>query len=121
MKAALVADGFSVEEGYPGGTQDILGWPRKGAGEAVLQRALRRFGFRGDVARRTLTHDELDAVACAWTGQLHLSADSLVIGDAAEGTMILPRPAPGWTSPRRSRAAGRFRNGEKRPVRPRGG
>lgn len=100
LRSALAAEGFRVFEGYPGGVQDLLGWPRKSAGVDRLQRALRRFGFRGDVARRSLTHDELDAVGCAWTGQLFLAGRAMEIGDPAEGTMLLPRPAR-----RRTRAA----------------
>ena len=94
LRAELVARGQRVYEGYPGGTQDLLGWPRKSAGTASLQGAMRRFGFRGDVARRGLTHDELDAVAIAWTGALFLGGRAMEIGDPAEGTMLLPRVAP---------------------------
>jgi uncharacterized protein len=93
LAAELVARGHRVHEGYPGGTQDLLGWPRKSAGTPRLQRAMRRFGFRGDVARRPLTHDELDAVAIAWTGALFLGGRAMEIGDPAEGTMLLPRVA----------------------------
>jgi hypothetical protein len=84
--------GLSVIEGYPGGTQDGLGLPRKGDGERHLQRALLRFGFSGDVARRQLTHDELDAIACAYTGREHLAGRSLVLGAPNEAELVLPRP-----------------------------
>jgi uncharacterized protein len=86
------ADGFTVIEAYPGGAQDVLGIPRKGAGVETLRRALVRFGFRGDVERRAITHDELDAVVCAYTGREHLAGRSLVLGDPAEGELVLPRP-----------------------------
>ncbi len=81
-----------VIEAYPGGAQDLLGLPRKGAGVERLRRALVRFGFRGDVERPGTTHDELDAVLCAYTGREHLARRTLVLGDAAEGQLVLPRP-----------------------------
>ncbi len=92
LRATLGAQGFRVFEGYPGGTQDILGWPRKSRGVERLQRALQRFGFRGDVARRALTHDELDAVCVAWTGRLLHTGRAREVGDPSEGTMLLPLP-----------------------------
>ncbi len=97
--------GLPVIEAYPGGAQDRLGWPRKGAGEERLRRALLRFGFTGDVERRGLTHDELDAIACAYTGREHLAGRSLVLGTADEAKLVLPEPR----GPRRSRRATRRR------------
>jgi uncharacterized protein len=88
--------GFRVIEAYPGGAQDVLGLPRKGEGEERLRRAMRRFGFTGDGLRPGVTHDELDAIACAYTGREHLAGRALVLGDAAEAELVLPRPrAPG--------------------------
>jgi len=92
LAGQLSLHGLSVIEGYPGGAQDVLGLPRKGEGERRLQRALVRFGFRGDVARRPLTHDELDAIACAYTGREHLAGRSLVLGTPNEAELVLPRP-----------------------------
>ena len=102
--------GFLVIEAYPGGAQDVLGLPRKGAGEERLRRALVRFGFRGDVAERTLTHDELDAIACAYTGLEHLAGRSQVLGTPEEAELILPR-APRELRP----AAGARRAGPDGP------
>jgi len=121
IKHALEARGLTVLEGYPGGTQDIAGWPRKSKGADRLQRALTRFGFTGDVADRTLTHDELDAICCAWAGDLLLRGEAILIGDPSEGTMVLPGPSvlrPRPPRPRGSRggrADGRPRRG-KGPV-----
>ncbi len=92
LARALRAQGWEVIEAYPGGAQDVLGLPRKGDGERALQAALVRFGFRGDVADRPLTHDELDAVACAYTGREHFAGRSLVLGDPDEAELVLPRP-----------------------------
>jgi uncharacterized protein len=88
----LRALGLPVIEAYPGGAQDLLGWPRKGSGEGRLRRALLRFGFTGDVAERALTHDELDAIACAYTGREHVAGRSLVLGTPEEAELVLPRP-----------------------------
>ena len=88
----LRRDGLRVIEAYPGGAQDVLGLPRKGDGERRLRRALVRFGFTGDVVDRELTHDELDAIACAYTGREHLAGRSLVLGSAEEAELVLPLP-----------------------------
>lgn len=85
--------GVEVVEGYPGAAQDLLGIPRKGVGVAALRRGLRRLGLKGDLVRRTLTHDELDAATIAWVGRRYLAGQALVIGDPGEGLMVLPRPA----------------------------
>lgn len=85
--------GYRVEEGYPGGAQDLLGIPRKHAGTERLQRALKRFGLGGDLRRRPLSHDELDAVTLAWVGRLLLEGGAQLIGDPSEGTMVLPNRA----------------------------
>ena len=87
----LRATGVRVEESYPGAAQDIVGLPRKGAGVERLRRALRARGFYGTIEHRTTSHDELDAVLCAWVGRLCSQGRADVIGDPAEGTMILPR------------------------------
>lgn len=84
--------GPTVVEGYPGASQDLLRIPRKQESLVRLARGLRRLGIRGDLVRRTLTHDELDAVTIAWVGSEHLQGRSLVIGDPAEGVMVLPCP-----------------------------
>jgi uncharacterized protein len=92
LASAWRREGYSVVEGYPGASQDLLGIPRKSGGVARLQRGLSRLGLRGDLARRALTHDELDAVTIAWVGRRHLAGRSLVIGDPTEGVMVLPGP-----------------------------
>ncbi len=92
LAAEFTAAGFAVVEGYPGAAQDLLGIPRKGAGVEGLARGLRRLGLTGDLGRRDLTHDELDAVTIAWVGREYLAGRALVIGDHEEGLMVLPRP-----------------------------
>ena len=92
LAKALSRRGIPVLEGYPGGSQDLLGWPRKKAGTLVLQRRLQREGLGGDLDRRPLTHDELDAVTIAWVGWRFRKGDGILIGDPTEGLMLLPRP-----------------------------
>ncbi|MGD1100236.1 MAG: DUF429 domain-containing protein [Thermoplasmata archaeon] len=94
--------GMTVVEGYPGGAQDILGWPRKKAGVEVLQRRLQREGLGGEVLRRPLTHDELDAVTIAFVGWNFLKGQGRLIGDPTEGLMLLPNPKSGHTRGLRS-------------------
>jgi uncharacterized protein len=91
LAAELRSSGYRVQESYPGAAQDIVGLPRKGAGVERLRRGLRSRGFYGTIERRSTSHDELDAVLCAWVGRLHLEGRAEVIGDPTEGTMILPR------------------------------
>lgn len=95
LRARLEAAGLRVIESYPGGAQDLLGMPRKQAGPERLRRALRRYGLTGDIERRGLTHDELDAATSAIVGRLHLVGRSQVLGDPAEGLLVLPRPRKG--------------------------
>lgn len=92
LAKTLSRRGIPVLEGYPGGSQDLLGWPRKKAGTLVLQRRLQREGLGGDLDRRPLTHDELDAVTIAWVGWRYRKGDGILIGDPTEGLMLLPRP-----------------------------
>ena len=95
LASELRAEGYAVAEGYPGASQDLLGIPRKGEGTAGMRRGLRAIGLRGDLVRKPLTHDELDAATIAWVAREHLAGRSLVIGDPDEGTMVLPRPRRG--------------------------
>ena len=102
LRRRIEAAGLPVLEGYPGATQDVMGWPRKGRGVRALHAALRAFGFTGDVAARSaLTHDELDAVACAWAGWAWLGGQGELIGDPQEGQMVLPLPSAAALHPTR--------------------
>lgn len=93
LASELRASGYRVEESYPGAAQDIVGPPQKGAGVERLRRALRSRGLHGTIERRSTSHDELDAVLCAWVGRLRIEGRAEVIGDPTEGTMILPKSA----------------------------
>ncbi len=92
LKRRLESEGRRVIESYPGGAQDVLGWPRKQAGVEDLRRALLRHGLTGDVERVDLTHDELDAATAAVVGRMYLLGDAEALGDPQEGTLVLPAP-----------------------------
>jgi uncharacterized protein len=93
LKTTLEIDNLHAVESYPGAAQDIVGLPRKGAGVECLRRALRDRGFFGSIERRATSHDELDAVVCAWVGRLFVEGRAEVIGAPDEGLMALPRSA----------------------------
>ena len=83
--------GVESIETFPGAAQDILGIPRKQDGLEALQQALARV-CTGDVVRRRLTGDELDAINCAIVARDYAMGSYLAIGDPSEVLMILPRP-----------------------------
>jgi predicted nuclease with RNAse H fold len=91
-------DQLGVEsiETFPGGAQDILGIPRKQNGLEALQQALARI-CSGDIVKRQLTGDELDAINCAMVARDYAKGSYLAIGDPSEILMILPRPEPKTT------------------------
>lgn len=78
-------------ETYPGAAQDLLGIPRKQYGLQALQQSLEGIGCTGDIAKRDLTGDELDAINCALVARDYARGSYLAIGDPSEIMMILPR------------------------------
>lgn len=93
MKLAteLRSRNYLVYEGYPGAAQDILGIPRKGKGVPALASGLSALGlkFSSDA-----THDELDAITCAYVGLMHTKNWSELIGVEDEGQILLPLAKP---------------------------
>jgi len=89
LKQTLQEASFTVIEAYPGGAQDILGLPRKHHDLRKLVRGLRRLGLRD--LRPSITGDEADAATCALTALMHLRGDCEVLGDAAEGQIVIPK------------------------------
>jgi predicted nuclease with RNAse H fold len=116
LRGALEAQGIRVVESYPGGVQDILGWPRKADGVERLRQAMIRAGFEGDVHRRSISHDELDAIACAYAALLQLNGLGQLIGDPAEGQILLPCGTVESPRSGRRRRAGRIKHQPKRPA-----
>ena len=83
--------GFDVFETYPGAAQDLLGINRKQYGLESLQHSLVKLGCRGDIQKRSLTGDELDAISCALVANDYRKGHYLAIGNPREIMMILPR------------------------------
>jgi predicted nuclease with RNAse H fold len=73
LAARLRRLGVPVIESYPGAAQDIMGIPRKGAGEAFLKAGLEGFGVSGDFLTKAVRHDELDAITSAIVGSFFLA------------------------------------------------
>ena len=90
LKRVLESKGLKVIESYPGSIQDLLGMPRKQAGLEKLRRALIRYGVKGDIHGKEITHDELDAITSALVGKMFVENNYLAIGNPEEGLMILP-------------------------------
>ena len=88
LAALLRRKDYLVYEGYPGASQDILGIPRKSVGTKALAEGLRSLHIKVDDA---WTHDELDAITCAYVGALHLKGKSELIGSEEEGLILLTR------------------------------
>jgi predicted nuclease with RNAse H fold len=83
------AQAFEVIECFPGGTQDILGLPRKQKGLADLVQGLIRLGIKGDYLNAS--HDEIDALTAALAGCFYLAGSYEALGDEEEGLLILPK------------------------------
>ena len=90
LAARLRKCGVAVIESYPGAAQDILGIPRKGAGEEWLKMGLAEFGIRGDYTTKTVRHDELDAITSALVGSFFLAGKYEGLGGPNEGSLIVP-------------------------------
>lgn len=86
----LRAAGIPVIESYPGAAQDILGIPRKGAGQQWLKRGLAEFGIDGSYVTTAVKHDELDAVTSALVGSFFLAGRYEGLGEAGEDFLIVP-------------------------------
>lgn len=83
------AMGFEVIECFPGGTQDILGLPRKQKGLTELVQGLIGLGIQGDYLK--VSHDEIDALTAALAGCFYLAGRYEALGDEEEGLLILPK------------------------------
>ncbi|WP_158231344.1 ribonuclease H-like domain-containing protein [Bradyrhizobium sp. C9] len=82
--------GIPVIESYPGAAQDIMGIPRKGAGERYLKQGLAEFGISGGFETQAVTHDELDAITSAVVGSFFLSGQFEALSGPTEGALIIP-------------------------------
>ena len=96
LAARLRSHGFEVLESYPYATLRILGLPATGkrskAGRQLIGDALAP--LVPGLAGLDPTEHELDAVVCALTADLWLRGRCRLVGDPAEGLMVVPMRAP---------------------------
>jgi len=92
LRRILERKGFKVIEVYPGAAQDIWKIPRKQEGLEKLRRGLMKLGVKGDIGKKDITGDELDAITSALVGRAYLHGKHMAIGDPEEILMILPKP-----------------------------
>lgn len=91
LAVELRSRGIEVIECYPGAAQDIMGIPRKGAGEEWLKLGLAEFGITGAFTTERLTHDELDAITCSLVGSFYVAGLTEALGGEGEEPMIVPK------------------------------
>jgi predicted nuclease with RNAse H fold/dephospho-CoA kinase len=82
--------GVPVIESYPGAAQDIMGIPRKGAGEEFLKLGLVDFGILGRFINESVRHDELDAITSALVGYFFFAGKYEALGGDSEDPLIVP-------------------------------
>ncbi len=93
LKKVIEKRGIPVIEIYPGAAQDIWKINRKQGGLAKLRSGLEKIGLKG--LTKGMNGDELDAVSGALVGRLYLEGRAEVLGDTAEGAIIVPKGKPG--------------------------
>lgn len=82
--------GFTVIEVFSTATAKILGYYSQNMTE--MQKKLLKMGLKGDVEKRMLTKDEIDAISAAITAYFHLQRLTKKVGDAREGQIVIPNP-----------------------------
>ena len=80
--------GLKVIEVHPTSSRKALSMPTKDWRK--IQAVFRHIGLRGEHEKRVLTKHEIDAVTAALTGILHLEEKTRLVGDAAEGVIVIP-------------------------------
>ncbi len=79
----LLEKKFRVIEVHPRTSLLALGWD-----EADVYRYLKQKGYRNLKPRN---EHEYDAIVCAVTALLHLEGKTVVVGDAVEGQIVIPK------------------------------
>lgn len=82
--------GIPVIESYPGAAQDIMGIPKKQAGQEFLALGLQEFGIKGDFEKIPVSHDELDAITSAIVGYFFWAGKFEALGTDEEAPLIIP-------------------------------
>jgi predicted nuclease with RNAse H fold len=88
LKKILEDKDFVAIEAYPGGAQDVLGIARKQQGLKKLKLGLENLGING--LGDQMSDHELDAVTCAYVGQLFLCGEYITYGDPNQG-IVMPK------------------------------
>lgn len=79
---------FSIIEIFATASAKILGLYAKS--EREMQKNLLNSRIKGDVEKRFLSKDELDAIFAAITGYLHIKGSTEIVGDDA-GKIVIPK------------------------------
>ncbi|MBI3811707.1 MAG: DUF429 domain-containing protein [Nitrospirae bacterium] len=90
LKERLVERGLEVIEIYPGAAQDLWKIVRKQGGLSKLRRGLEKLGLKG--LAKNMNGDELDAVTGALVGRFYISGRAEVLGNFAEGAIVIRKP-----------------------------
>jgi predicted nuclease with RNAse H fold len=88
LKEILQNKNLNVIEVFPGGAQDVLGIPRKQRGLNKLKNGLEKLGIKGLVTG--LSDHELDAVTCAYVGNLFLQGKACIYG-TTDQAIVMPK------------------------------
>ncbi|MHA1595615.1 MAG: DUF429 domain-containing protein [Candidatus Baldrarchaeia archaeon] len=86
----LRSHGLKVIEVHPTSTRKILGLPPR-KDPMVIQDAITKLGYNGDVRRKSLSMHEVDAILAAITAELYIRGLTTEVGDPMEGVIIIPR------------------------------
>jgi len=86
LRKALEVENLIAVEVYPGGAQDVLGIPRKQKGLEKLKEGLEGLGIKGLSSQ--MSDHELDAVTCAYVGQLFLDGKAVIYGVPDDGIVM---------------------------------
>ena len=90
LKEELEKRGYEVIEVYPGGTQDLLGLPRKRKGRDKLYSSLVGLGLR---IKETRSGDILDAVTAALTVYAYKRGEYILVSSSDGCKLVLASPA----------------------------
>ena len=83
----ILSDTYTILEVFSKATAKILGYYNEDP--VKQQKRLLSMGIRGDLERRVLTKDEIDAVTAALTGYLYLKGKTKEVG--IEARIIIPK------------------------------
>lgn len=89
LSKILHTKNFKVIEVHPRSSKLALKLPIENSQK--LQNKLTKLGLKGEILKRKLSDDELDAIIAALTGYLNLKNQTETIGEPDEGQIIIPK------------------------------